>query len=144
MTDAPRPATGTTWLARYLAWRRRPDPALARLQCASRALTVAVERAVVRRRLLQAELAATRRALDRAEATTQRLRAILKPLLDRPYVVGTILCQFCRTQAGSFDEHGGMTGTHAPDCPTLEKDALLGLLDAPVAGPGRASTKEDG
>lgn len=75
MTDAPRPADSVNWLARYLAWRRRPDPAFARLQSAIDALEAATERAAVRRRVLEAER-------DAARAQVARLTAMLQCWVD--------------------------------------------------------------
>jgi hypothetical protein len=69
------------------------------------------------------------------------LRAILAPLLDDPFVgdEGAFSCQFCRVTLGpewdaTTHNHGPLRYphrdahlfVHAPDCPVLRKDDLLG------------------
>lgn len=60
-------------------------------------------------------------------AIIAELRAILAPLLENPWRDGGDIgdgdqatdCLFCGPQSR-------IGGTHAPDCPVLRKDALLG------------------
>lgn len=59
------------------------------------------------------------------QATIDELRAVLAPLLDQPWAYGPQggdagqCCAWCLRFA---DEEG----PHAPNCPVLRKDALLG------------------
>jgi hypothetical protein len=128
MTDAPRPADPGNWLARYLAWRRRPDPALARLRWAIDALEVATERAAVRRRVLEAERDSARRALAAAEAEVARLRMALEHYAD-PANWGSPLASPVAYvyQPEQYDDDG----------PNGYDVARAALTDAGGAGPGR-------
>jgi hypothetical protein len=53
------------------------------------------------------------------------MRAVLAPLLDEPFYIDPfhqpvrMVCVVCRTVQGHSVEH-------APDCPVLRRDALLG------------------
>lgn len=57
------------------------------------------------------------------QPTVAELRAVLRPLLDDPTrqdKEGTDYCLFC-------DRPWPLPGEHAPDCPVLRRDALLGV-----------------
>lgn len=60
---------------------------------------------------------------DRLEAQRDELRAVLAPLLDKPFeYIDTEACLFC-----NGDRHGeGYGPVHDEGCPVLRKDELLG------------------
>ncbi|HYF46708.1 MAG TPA: hypothetical protein VD926_10900 [Acidimicrobiales bacterium] len=79
---------------------------------------------------LQAELRLSDRELDEAHRQLDELRAILQPLLDKPFRTITDYGDTLRAddEMGEclFCGQDDWTNPHKPDCPVLNRDRLLG------------------
>lgn len=67
-----------------------------------------------------------RRQRDEAVAQRDELRAVLAPLLARPYADDRDGCLFCESTLSWLDYDADLVDEHRPGCPVLRRDALLG------------------
>ena len=112
--------------------RLRPDEYHRGLSDAARAFMAAVRETMNGPETDERIIDAIDKARDRVVAERDELRALLAKVLDGDHWLsfdgdaGAFVCLFCERYVSGFKHEAALHLDHAPGCPVLSKDRLLG------------------